>query len=63
MRKLVKLLMSVAAGLETSLTTYEQLNEPCDPPPVYEKLGFVARPSEDAVFIQPKPSPWINEEE
>lgn len=61
MIRLVNLLMSVAAGLETGLTTYEQLNEPDDPLPEREKVGFVARPSEDAIFIQPKPSPWINE--
>ena len=61
MLKLVKLLMSVAAGLETGLVTYEQLNEPAPVPQERQKVGFVSRPSDGATFVQPPPSPWVNE--
>ena len=64
MRKLVKLLMSVAAGLNQSLDTYTLLNMPDEPEPestARGPLGFAAgRPNDSRNFVQPTPSPWLN---
>jgi hypothetical protein len=64
MNKLVKVLMSLAAGLDMGLDTYEQLNQPAVPQTKHQQpVGFVSHPSEGATFVQPPPSPWINTDE
>jgi hypothetical protein len=62
MRKLVKLLMSVAAGLNQGLETYTLLNTPEEPEPEARgPMGFSAGlPNDSCNFVQPPPSPWLN---
>lgn len=64
MRILVKLLMSVAAGLNQSLETYDLLNAPDEPEPLARgPMGFAAGlPNVSRNFVQPPPSPWLNGE-
>ena len=62
MKKLVAMLVSLAAGIETGLITYNQLSGVGPGPQPLEKgpLGFVQEPSAEATRPNAPPSPWIN---
>ena len=62
MKKLVAMLVSLAAGIETGLVTYNQLSGATPGPQPLEKgpLGFVQEPSAEATRTTAPPSPWIN---
>ena len=65
MSKLVKLLMSVAAGLNQGMETYTLLNTPEEPVPAERgPMGFsVGLPNDSRNFVPPPPSPWLNGEQ
>ena len=66
MKKLVTLLVSLAAGIETGYLTYSQLSNigpgprPLEQPQRKSSLGFVQEPSPQAAPEAPG-TPWINE--
>ena len=60
MKKVVRVLMSLAAGLDTGIATYEQLSRPPAQPEERQKVGFVSRPSDTSTFVDPGPGRWVN---